>query len=100
MKFDLMNEIRPSGGVFPLLEDGFYRIALDNGTAFKVFLIRKEGWLYVGIFGKGFYCFKGEVVPSYLNEKFPTLLSGDCQNMCDFINDQLGENKRRFGRYE
>lgn len=99
MKIDFMHEVRPSGGVFPLLEDGFYKIALYNGTAFKVCLIRQDGWLYVGVFGKGFYRFSGEVFPSYLKEKMPTLLSGDCRNMCDFINDQLGVKVERFGSY-
>ncbi len=78
---------------FESTEPFFRKVALGNGTAFKVF----GAWcsdfgrgpvIAVGVEERGFFAFSHFVHYSYLMEKMK-LLNGDASNLADWINTQL-----------
>ena len=100
MKLDFSHTVRPENGSFKPLEEGTYNLSLGNGTCFQVVLLRDNDRICFGVIGRGIYCFDRYVHPNYVKEKMSKLLIGDCENIADFLNDQLCcYDVPRFGRY-
>jgi len=97
-----MYSLRPNltAGIprFATLPDGVYDLALGNGSAYEVGLLRSDRGLYVGVGGYGFYPFDMPVDWTYVAEKL-RLGEGDARNVADFIADQFGPSAQRQGRY-
>lgn len=84
---------------FSKLPSGIYSLALGNVTQFRIGLMHTDDGIFLGIFEKGSYHFSQYCHGSYAAEKL-NILVPDGNNIADFINDQLGLNVARQGRYE
>ena len=77
----------------PLLQTkNFYYgdIALGNGTQWRFGIFRTyNGELFVGIEGRGAYCFQSEVKAAYIKEKLNIPTLADAGNLADLINNEL-----------
>jgi hypothetical protein len=97
-----MHSLRPNltAGIprFTTLPDGVYDLALGNGSAYEVGVLRSPRGLYVGVGGYGFYGFDMPVDWTYVAEKL-RLREGDARNVADFIADQLCPSAERQGCY-
>lgn len=94
-----MNIIRPyTHGIFPILEDGLYKVALGNSTQYEIAIMRHDRGTVIGIIGKGCYVFTHNAHPAYVQEKLK-VGAGDAENVADFINCQLGGAHRVLGYY-
>ncbi len=76
-------------------EPYFQKVALGNGTAFRILAVwctefpGRGPVLAVGVEERSFFAFQHFVHWSYLQEKMK-LLNGDARNLADWVNTQLG----------
>jgi len=98
-----MKDIQPNSvGLFEsvnVVKNEMVQVSLGNGSMFQVILNWIDGYLWVGIVGKGCYGFSKFAHYGYVGSKLNLGNDNDAKHMADFINDQIGISVERQGQY-